>query len=155
MELISKKSVFANLEAESSDQVIETLAKSLLDQDRVISSFGEAVKAREVEYPTGIPSGEITVAIPHTDVKYVKQASLAFATLKNPVAFKNMGDKSQELNVQIVVMLAMVEPHSQVTVLQSLMSLFQEQDYLKELLAIESQNDLYESIEKYFNSFDI
>ncbi|CUS25412.1 hypothetical protein FC70_GL001201 [Paucilactobacillus oligofermentans DSM 15707 = LMG 22743] len=155
MDLIDKRSVFANLEVDSSDQVIDVLSKSLFDQNRVISSFGDAVKAREIEYPTGIPSGDITVAIPHTDVKYVKQASLAFATLKKPVAFRNMGDKSQTLDVQIVVMLAMVEPHSQVTVLQSLMSLFQEQDYLKELLTLDKQEDLYEHISKYFKSFDV
>lgn len=151
MNMIDPDLIFPQLDLKSSDEVISFLAEKLEQAGRVKPSFEQAVKDREKQFPTGLPSGEISVAIPHTDVEHVNEASLVFATLKSPVKFQNMADKNQSLTVSFVVMLAMKEPHSQVTMLQSLMQLFQNQDQLKELLSLDDSEQFYSKISKYLD----
>lgn len=43
---------------------------------KVKDDFEQAVLRREQTHPTGLPSGKIAVAIPHTDVQYVKEAGI-------------------------------------------------------------------------------
>ncbi|MDF7671918.1 PTS sugar transporter subunit IIA [Lactobacillus sp. ESL0701] len=149
MELLSPKFVFAQVKASSADEVIHYLATQLKDNGKVKDTFEEAVKAREQIHPTGLPSGEIAVAIPHTDVQYVNEAAITFATLDHPVEFHNMAVNDQLLEVQIVVMLALKDPHSQVEMLQKLMALFQNQELLAQLQKITDNRQLYDAVSKY------
>lgn len=141
---------FAHLEAKDSTEVICKMANALYEANKVNAEYKDAVIAREEQFPTGLPSGEIAVAIPHTDVKYVKDPAIAFASLKEPVEFANMGVKTQKVKVKFVVMLAMKEPHSQVSLLQKLMALFQNQTFLAELLEITTADELYRRVADYF-----
>lgn len=152
MSMIDEELIFPQLDLKNSDEIISFLAEKLEKAGRVKPSFEQAVKDREKKFPTGLPSGEIAVAIPHTDVEHVNEASLVFATLKSPIKFQNMADKNQSLPVSFVVMLAMKEPHSQVTMLQSLMQLFQNQDHLKELLSLDGSKQFYSKVTKYLNA---
>ena len=97
--------VFSQLDAKDSTDVISQLADALYQHGNVNADFKQAVLDREKVYPTGLPSGEICVAVPHTDVKYVKKPAIVFASLKKAVDFANMADKSQKVSVRFVVML--------------------------------------------------
>ncbi|WEV50879.1 PTS sugar transporter subunit IIA [Lactobacillus sp. ESL0731] len=149
MELLSPKLVFAQVKANSADEVIHYLATQLKDNGKVKDTFEQAVKEREQIHPTGLPSGKIAVAIPHTDVQYVNEAAITFATLAHPVEFHNMAVTDQLLEVQIVVMLALKDPHSQVEMLQKLMALFQNQELLARLQKITDSKQLYDAVIKH------
>lgn len=151
MGFINKNLVIAHLSAKDSTQAISQIADLLYKSGKVKSTYKQAVLDREKTFPTGLPSGEICVAVPHTDVKYVNEPAIAFATLNNPVTFANMADKSQKIKVSVIAMLAMKEPHSQVKLLQNLMELFQKQDYLKELISIDDPEKLFEKLNSYFD----
>ncbi len=150
MDYIDSQLVFSQLDAKDSTDVISQLADALYKHGNVNADFKQAVLDREKIYPTGLPSGDICVAVPHTDVKYVKKPAIVFASLKKAVDFANMADKSQKVSVRFVAMLAMKEPHSQVTLLQNLMQLFQNQDYLAKLIKIDDSEKLYEELKDYF-----
>lgn len=143
--------VFAQLDVSDSTDAISTLADQLFKQGFVTESYKQAVLDREEIFPTGLPSGEGGVAIPHTDVKYVNKPVIAFATLKKPVFFKNMADKSKDVKVRFVAMLAMKEPHSQVQLLQKLMEMFQEQELMSKLVEYKDSKELYDALASYFN----
>ncbi|WEV41187.1 PTS sugar transporter subunit IIA [Lactobacillus sp. ESL0684] len=149
MEILSPDLVFAQVEVKTSDEIIHYLADHLMDTKKVKSTFEQAVKDRERVHPTGLPSGKVAVAIPHTDVQYVNEAAITFATLAHPVKFHNMAVTDECLDVQIVVMLALKNPHSQVKMLQKLMALFQNQELLSSLCLINNSAQLYKSISKY------
>ncbi|WEV36756.1 PTS sugar transporter subunit IIA [Lactobacillus sp. ESL0677] len=149
MELLSPRLVFAQVKANSADEVIHYLATQLKDNGKVKDTFEQAVKEREQIHPTGLPSGKIAVAIPHTDVQYVNEAAITFATLAHPVEFHNMAVTDQLLEVRIVVMLALKDPHSQVEMLQKLMALFQNQELLACLQKITDSKQLYDAVIKH------
>ncbi|WP_297817198.1 PTS sugar transporter subunit IIA [uncultured Lactobacillus sp.] len=151
MKYIDKDLVLAQLDVKNADEAISTLADILYKHKNVSQNYKQAVLDREKIFPTGLPSGKIGVAIPHTDVKYVNKPAIAFATLNEPIIFKNMADKSQDVKVQFIAMLAMKEPHSQVELLQKLMELFQHQDLLANLIQEENSKNLYEDLASYFD----
>ena len=73
------------------------------------------------EYPTGLPSTPPGIAIPHANYEMVNKTTLAIATLKDPVLFHNMENNNEQLPIQIVIMMAIGEPHGQVEMLQKLL----------------------------------
>lgn len=149
MSVLSKELVFSKVPAENSDEVIHYLANKLYEDGKVKDTFEQAVKDREKIYPTGLPTGKIAVAIPHTNVEYVNEAAIAFATLQHPVKFHNMAVTDQTVDAEIVVMLAMKNPHSQVSMLQKLMALFQDQTLLGKLQLIDDNAQLFEEVTKH------
>ncbi|WP_010648213.1 PTS sugar transporter subunit IIA [Oceanobacillus massiliensis] len=125
--------ILLNLEGTTKEEVLETVSSNLVDKGLVKPSFIQAIINREGEFATGLPTAGVSVAIPHTDVEHVNQKTISIAVLKDPVDFVIMGDDSETTPVQIVFMLAMDEPHSQLSLLQRLMQVFQNEEVLKEL----------------------
>lgn len=127
--------ILLDVEGETKEAVLETVAQNLVDRGLVKKSFIQAILKRESEFATGLPTAGVSVAIPHTDVEHVNEKTISVAVLKNPVDFVIMGDDSETTPVQIVFMLAMDEAHSQLTLLQKLMQIFQDEQTLRTIVS--------------------
>ena len=125
--------IIRNLECKNSSEVLECMAANLCKQGYVRESYASAVIAREASFATGLPTNGYGVAIPHTDIEHVYKSAISFAVLKNPVDFGIMGEETEQTPVKLVFMLAMHDSHSQLKMLQNLMSIFQDEEYLKYL----------------------
>ncbi|AVK64038.1 hypothetical protein C5Z26_07900 [Lactobacillus sp. CBA3606] len=149
MSILNKELVFSHVDANDADELIHYLAEQLKQAGKVKDTFEQAIKDREKIYPTGLPTGKIAVAIPHTNVEYVNEAAIAFATLAHPIKFHNMAVTDQTVDAQIVVMLAMKNPHSQISMLQKLMALFQDQTLLGRLQQITDNEQLFKIVSEH------
>ncbi len=109
-------------------------------------SFLEGITNREQEFPTGLEVNQIGFAIPHTDSAHVNSSQICFASLKEPLVFSDMTDKSHEIPVRLVFMLAMSQPHEQIDTLQNLVSLFQNEEKVNELLACTTKEAFIELV---------
>lgn len=127
--------ILLDVEGQTKEAVLETVAQNLVDRGLVKKSFIQAILKRESEFATGLPTAGVSVAIPHTDVEHVNEKTISVAVLKNPVDFVIMGDDSETTPVQIVFMLAMDEAHSQLTLLQKLMQIFQDEQTLRTIVS--------------------
>ncbi|WP_079527791.1 PTS sugar transporter subunit IIA [Halobacillus hunanensis] len=127
--------ILLDLEGTLKEDVLTTMARNLVDRNLVKESFIQAVIEREGEFPTGLPTAGVSVAIPHTDVEHVHRKTISIGVLKHPVDFGVMGDDSETIPVKLVFMLAMDEAHSQLSLLQTLMQIFQNEDTLKYLVS--------------------
>ena len=141
--LIEEDLVIPELEVNDKKEVIRLLGERLKEKGYVNEDFVEGVLEREEVFPTGLPF-EIPVALPHTDAKYCKKTAFAIATLKNPVKFREMGDPEKELDVRIVIVLALDDPKSQVKWLQSLIKVFQNTAFLKKLIETKNKKEIVE-----------
>ncbi|WP_422444919.1 PTS sugar transporter subunit IIA [Thermoanaerobacterium sp. DL9XJH110] len=130
---MDKDLIVLNLKAESRSDVISQLGNLMKKKGYVKETYKDAVLKREEKYPTGLPSEGIYVAIPHTDGSHVNNSAIAVATLKTPVVFKMMGNPENEVNVEIVIMLAIKNPDDQIQLLKKLMSVFQNRELLLKL----------------------
>ncbi|QAS70341.1 PTS sugar transporter subunit IIA [Oenococcus sicerae] len=148
MTLIDANLVFTDVDVEDKVALIDFLADKLYENGNVKITFQEAVEKREQKYPTGLPTGAIQVAIPHTDAKYVNKSVIAFANLKHPIEFQNMAINGETLKVSVVVMLAIAEPHGQVKTLEKLMSIFQDEKLLVSLSSEKDSKKIYQKLVK-------
>lgn len=99
----------------------------------VKESFIPSVIKREQEFSTGLPTADIGVAIPHTDVEHVLKQAIAVGVLDQPVGFGEMGNPGNTVPVQIVCVLAVAKSEIMVKMLQSLVQMFQTPGLLKQI----------------------
>ncbi|BDR59294.1 PTS sugar transporter subunit IIA [Xylocopilactobacillus apicola] len=150
MVLISKDLIFKDKTFNDREEALNFSAQKLLDNGLVKKTYAQAILEREKIFPTGLPTGNIKVAIPHADAEHVNESALAITTLKKPVGFQNMGDPDSTLDVSIIIMMAIAEPKKQVAMLQQLMKIVQDQDYLQKILDCQSTDELYDDLQKKF-----
>jgi PTS system galactitol-specific IIA component len=122
--------ILPNLKARDRTEVIKSLGGLLHARGHVRDTFVDAVLEREDEFATGLPTPEIHVAIPHADIEHVIQPAIAIAVLANPVEFVEMGNPDSTVDVQLVCMLAVTESETLVSLLKSLVGIFQDPQLL-------------------------
>lgn len=122
--------------------VFELIATKAHKESYVEDNFLEKIKEREENFPTGLELDGYAVAIPHTDPECVKEQFIAVLTSENGIPFKRMDDASKEVTANVVFMLGLNEPHSQLEVLQQLMGVLQNKETVKKLLTFNNENDI-------------
>lgn len=143
--------ILLDLEADSKEAVLTAMANNLEEKGLIRDSYLKAVIEREKEFATGLPTGGVSVAIPHTDVEHVIKKTISVAVLKNPVAFGMMGDPNETVNVELVFMLAMDKSDAQLSLLQGLMQVFRDEEMLKYLV---SETDKTKMVDVLKNKLD-
>ncbi|VYT81521.1 PTS sugar transporter subunit IIA [Clostridium tertium] len=142
--------VYRNLDFNTSNDILSFLADKLKEEGYAKEGYKEAILKREVEYPTGLPA-EIKIAIPHCDHTLVNESAIAVGVLNNTVNFQAMDDPSKTLDVQIVIMLALDEPHGHIEMLQKIVQLIKSSDDLKKIIEATSDEDVLQVINNYLN----
>lgn len=143
---LDKELCLFQLEVKDQKELFQVMSEQLKNADCVKDSFLEGITNREQEFPTGLEVNQIGFAIPHTDSAHVNSSQICFASLKEPLVFSDMTDKSHEIPVRLVFMLAMSQPHEQIDTLQNLVSLFQNEEKVNELLACTTKEAFIELV---------
>ncbi|MBP6086936.1 MAG: PTS sugar transporter subunit IIA [Pelolinea sp.] len=122
--------ISVGVEAADWQEVLTLLANRLFQAGYVRESYLQAVLDRESQFPTGLRTAEVAVALPHAEKEHVLKPAVAVAILAHPVTFGEMGTEDQTVPVEIVFMLSILEPDEQVTWLSRLVSTFQLEGFL-------------------------
>ena len=124
-----------SLSGKNDEEVLRQMASALQEEGYVKDTFADAIIRRELEFPTGLPMGDVNVAIPHTDPEHVNKAGFCLGILDEPVTFNVMGALDEKVDVSIIFMLAIKRKEDQLENLQKLISICQDQEMLKVLLS--------------------
>jgi PTS system galactitol-specific IIA component len=144
---LSPEAILLQLEADSSTDVIRALGGKLLELGCVKDDFVAATLKREAEMPTGLPlGGDTNAAIPHVDIEYVNRSALALATLAKPVVFYNMVENEVEVPCQLVIMLALDAPKSQIEMLQEISSVLQQPAVIAAIMKAQTADDVLAAV---------
>jgi PTS system galactitol-specific IIA component len=138
-------------EASTKEEVIASLSNQLLRFGHVKDTFYEAVLKREEHFPTGLPTSQYGVAIPHTDIEHINQTGIAVAILDQSIPFQVMGSSEQMVDVHLVFLLAISDPNNQILVLQNLMEVFQDDLLLEKLKKVTSRKEVVDLIQSKFS----
>lgn len=142
--------VYRNLEFNTSNDLLSFLADKLKEEGFAKEGYKEAILKREAEYPTGLPA-DVKIAIPHCDHTLVNKSAIAVGVLNNTVNFQAMDDPSKTLDVQIVIMLALDEPHGHIEMLQKIVQLIKSSEDLKKIIEVTSDEEVLQVIDNYLN----
>lgn len=149
MELyLNEELVFRNVQAKTDSEVLAFLASEMYKKNYVKEEYIQAIQEREKEYPTGLLSTPPGIAIPHANYEMVNKTTLAIATLKDPVLFHNMENNNEQLPIQIVIMMAIGEPHGQVEMLQKIVGIIQDEPLRQEMIRAGNDTELLELLKK-------
>lgn len=147
--LLKKELIFLNGTFNNQEDFFKQQAKVLTDLNYVEKSFHKSVTEREVEFPTGLKTDiGIHVAIPHTDPEHVKHPFLSITQLTKPLRFQEMGERGSEIDVSLVVVIGFKKEESQLSLLQRLMFLFNDKDFMQQVIEEDSIEDFYEIFSK-------
>ena len=139
---VREELVLLDVEGGTRDEVLYQIAKVIMDKGIAKETFYDALLQRENDYPTGLPIGEINIAIPHTYPEHINEIAITIATLKKPVLFRNMGDKDEEIPISVILCLTMKKLDDNVKLLPSLMGFFADEDNLRQLLACKTPKEV-------------
>jgi galactitol PTS system EIIA component len=144
-QLLVPEAILLHDSASDSTTIIQRLGERLYQLGFVHDGFIEATLRREATMPTGLPlGGDINAAMPHVDLEYVKKPAIALATLQQPVVFHHMVMPEEEVPVQLVIMLALDKPKSQIEVLQEVAALLQQPEVVSGLMAAGTNEKVFE-----------
>lgn len=128
--------------ARDAREAIHLGSELLLESGCVTADFEQHVWERETQYPTGLDTDCMGIAIPHTDSAYVHRSQIAFVSLSSPVEFRFMADSSKIVRAGLVLVLAMSQPHEQVEMLSALMALVSDSKNVAALYECSSSDEL-------------
>ncbi len=126
-----KNYLAVSLSGENDKEILGQMADVMFQEGYVNEGFHNAIIRREENFPTGLPTGEINVAIPHTDPEYVNRPAVCLGILDSPVKFNVMGMENATVLVSVLFMLAIKKKEDQLGLLQKLIATCQDQEMLK------------------------
>ena len=142
--MLRKELIRLNLEAETSEEALRTLAQVFVDNGVAKDSYPDAIVAREQKYPTGLPATAFDIAVPHTFAEHVNEPAMGVGVLKKPVTFQQMGSPEITLHPQILFMLAITDPKEQISLLRKIMKLIQNPEALNKVREAKSVDEVYD-----------
>ncbi|MTT31789.1 PTS sugar transporter subunit IIA [Terrilactibacillus sp. BCM23-1] len=134
--------IFTEYVCEDQEQLFKMIHQVAKENVYVYEDFFKKILQREKSYPTGLSVGEFNVAIPHTDPECIIEPFISVITLFNPISFHLMDDQSKEVDVSLVVLLGLSEPHAHLEVLQQLMYMIQDKQCLDQLIHAKCHDDV-------------
>lgn len=147
-QFLKEELIKLHLVCDSQDQLFDIMYEEAFKRGYVSESFIGKIKEREAVFPTGLNMNNYNVAIPHTDPECVFEQFIGVVTLEKPVPFRLMDDNTQEVDVNVVLMLGLNQPHSQLAVLQQLMQVIQDENNIEQILQAETSKDIHSIFNK-------
>lgn len=144
--VFDEKMILFGINASDYKDSLMQLSELFLQRGYVENTFANGLIAREHQYPTGLKTTSIGVAIPHTDPIHVVQESLAIGVLNNPVEFRTM-DTGEPIEVSVLFMLAISNPDKQLKMLQQVMGILRDQTALNKIANATSKSKVIEVVQ--------
>ena len=145
-EQLDENLIFVELEANNNSDVMQKMGETFIKEGVCKDTYIKALIEREEEYPTGLNIDGFGVAIPHTSVEHVNEAKIAIATLKNKVDFIHMGTDNENVEVDLVVMLAVDNPKKHLSTLQGMLEILQDKEVLYKMTQVKQKEDIIQII---------
>lgn len=146
--MLKKECIYRVNNLETSADAISFLVKKLVNRGIVTNQYENAILEREADYPTGIKTDSINIAIPHADYSQVNESVLAVLVSETPIEFNRMEEPEETIGVNIVILMAIDSPHGHLEVLAKLGDLFSKKDVLTSIYEQKDTNEIYSILQK-------
>lgn len=148
---IDISNVILDLEATTNIEALGQLSELMQHNGYVKASYKDAVIEREGTFATGLPTVYCSVAIPHTDTEHVLSKAIGVAVLKETVPFVIMGELEETTDVKLIFMLAMDKEDAQLSLLQKLIAIFQNDELLSFIANTKNKQSIVDAIDQALN----
>ncbi|MBL1228469.1 PTS sugar transporter subunit IIA [Enterococcus sp. BWB1-3] len=137
-------------ESNNQEEFFSYIFQKLKHKGYVEDSFYEAVTEREKDYPTGLKTPFLSVAIPHTDPTHIKKPFVFITKLYQPISFGQMGSVDEKVEAHYVFVLGFEKGEEQLVLLQNLMAMFSDERTMTRLSENISEHEMYSIVNQYY-----
>jgi len=141
---ISPELVYLNCSYTTQDAFFSDSYQKLYKQGFVEATYHQNILVREAHYPTGLITSCLNIAIPHTDPLYIKKPFVAITQLTKPLTFLLMGSTDEKVDVDWIFSLGVTRDENQIVLLQTLMSVFSDENKISQLVGLDSREGICE-----------
>ncbi|MGM0216823.1 PTS sugar transporter subunit IIA [Enterococcus sp. AZ109] len=141
--MFSPKLIDLSVEASTENEAFEKVAEKLKNEGMVNAHYLDGIMKREAEFPTGLITQHINIALPHSDPEYVEQGFVYVCRLTHEVSCRQMGD-SAEMRTKDLFFLGIKDGKNQVGLLQQFMNLFMDEGFVNQYVSIQDNEEMYE-----------
>ncbi|WP_196594504.1 PTS sugar transporter subunit IIA [Pectinatus sottacetonis] len=113
-------------EAKTKEDVITELSNHLLKKGYVNKDYCAATLDREDNYPTGLSTKPIGIAVPHSNPDNVLTEAVIVAVSENLVKFNEMGNNTSLVDVGIIFLLALKGENNHLNYLKNIINYFKQ-----------------------------
>lgn len=142
MSLLNESLIVIGADVKTAEECIWLAATLFEENGYVKEGYGDAVAARELEYPTGLPGKGMNIAIPHTNNKLVNHPAVGVIIPNRPVSFSMMGMKEQVLECELIFPLVVKDSHQQIDMLRRMMQIIQDSGTLRAIRNSENKAEI-------------
>ena len=149
MAMFQPELINLSVAVETETELFEVVAKRLKQLGYVNEGYLAGIKQREEQFPTGLITQYVNIALPHSEVEFVEKPFIFITRIETPVTVRQMGD-NQEMAVRNFLFLGIKEPSKQVGLLQELMVLFQQERFVEQFIATMDESAMYQLFSNQF-----
>ena len=147
IKLFDEKMMRVGAQAANTEEAIKLLGAMMAREGFVEEAYWEDVYKREQTFPTGLPTQPVAIAIPHADPDRVIKSGIAIAVFSQPVKFCIMSsNEPDELDVPVVLMLALKDFKQQTAVIRDLLTLIQSKTIITDIYKAVLPREIYQVI---------
>ncbi len=151
MSLLQEELIYTDLHPSTSDELFDMLNDDLTHKGYIQTTWLDAIVEREKAYPTGLGFDTVGIAIPHTDPIHIQKPYIALVKLEKPVVFEFMAGAGDPVEAEFVVNLGIRHEEDQVGLLQKLMGVFANEEYVESLRQATDSKELYTLLDGYLS----
>ncbi|MFT8362282.1 MAG: PTS sugar transporter subunit IIA [Sporolactobacillus sp.] len=145
--LFDERDIFVHQTFHSRDDFYDFVTAHLLDENKIKPDYRASIIQREKNFPTGLNTGAIKVAIPHTDYTRSNTTQIIVTTLAQPIKFHQMDCPERTIDVSIILLILFDKPQKQLAILQQMMEIVQNQQTLNALLVQKDKQSIIKILE--------
>lgn len=137
-----------DLDVKDTDEFFLYFSEKAKKLNYVTDTYLAAIKKREFNYPTALPTEPYPVAIPHSDPEHIVKQFIAPIRLKNEIEWHEIANNDSILKVRLVFALGFKKEDGHVRILQLLLENFQDQEKMEKLLNAKTKEEFLEEVHK-------
>lgn len=142
IDFLKEKMIWLDNRCRNTIELFQMVSDQALQLDLVTTSFLSKINERESCFPTGIQLNGYGIAIPHTDPDCIKEQFIGIIIPQKTISFKSMENEKQVVNVDLIFILGLNQPHCQLTVLQQIMRVIQNKNHVNRLVKAKNYNEI-------------
>lgn len=128
--------------------LFQSVGKILLEKGYVTETYLESLIERERQFPTGLQTRYLNIALPHTDPEVINHPFIFVVRNSQQITMLQMGDNS-ETPCRHFLFLGIEDPKSQVGLLAKLMDLFSKEDFVSHFAQIDDEAAMYQLLSSH------
>lgn len=133
LDLLKPEYIFFGVEAPDRNVLFTQLERRLRPLGVITDDWLQKIVSREEQYPTGLQTSTIAIALPHAD-NCVVEPYISVVKPLHAVVFEPMANIGSAVEASLVVNLGLTRDGGQVEALQELMNLFMSEDAVEDIM---------------------